>query len=238
MKKNTFRHIMIAAMLLISSFSLTACGNRPDANGSMKSEDGRKYGGLIEAKSDEVVHTVFFDMKVNSSKKCSTYQFQDGLYAADSGKSYLEVEVTITNTYDKDLPMSISDFTLDYSENENKDIITGYGITELGIDGFMDNIFTLKQGESITKSILFIVDDRAEYLLCYKEFYEDKFEGDSYEITLVPETLEPAVTTEAATEAASEETTEAVTEEPQAETEETSEEEQAEENVDTGIDEE
>lgn len=54
----------------------------------------------------------------------------------------------------------------------------------------MENIFTLKKGESITKSILFTVDDKDKYTLCYSEYYEDKFEGDNYEIQITPETLE------------------------------------------------
>lgn len=190
------RIIVIGLITTMLVFSLTACGNKPNAYGSMKSDDGRSYGGLIEGTLGDTLHTAFFDFKVVSAKKCNTYQFRDGLYIADPNQSYLEVTVTVTNKYDKDLPMSISDFTLDYSENDSQDIITGYGNTELGNSDFMDNIFTLKTGESITKSILFIVDDRAEYLLCYKEYYEDEFVGDSFEITMVPEVLEPAVTTE------------------------------------------
>ena len=244
MRRYVFSKLLICMLFIGLISSLTACGNRPDSNGSMKSEDGRKYGGLIEAETGETVHTVFFDLTVDSARKCSTYQFNDGLYMGDEGKTYLEVTLTITNTYDKDLPMSITDFTLDYSENSNTDVITGYGKSELGGKDFMDNIFTLKQGEIITKTILYIVDDRAEYLLCYKEYYEDKFTGDSYEIKMVPEVLEPAVTTEMTTEENSNEANmETATEESQeenadaeAQNDESGEGEA--EGADTGIDEE
>ena len=203
---NRYKLIIVAMMsALMMSLLMTGCGNKPNNNGSVKAEDGRSYGGLIEGELGKTVHTVFFDLTVDSAKKCGTYQFMDGLYIADAGQTYLEVEVTITNTYDKDLPMSISDFTLDFSENESETAVIGFGSTELGNEEYMDNIFTLKQGDSISKKILYTVADRAEYLLCYKEFYEDKFEGDSYEIKMVPEILEPAVTTEAVTENASEE---------------------------------
>lgn len=205
---NSIKYKLIYSRMLILVLALcmlTGCGNRPDSNGSMKSQDGRSYGGLIEGELGKTVNTVFFDLTVDSAKKCTTYQFQDGLYMADEGNTYLEVVVTITNTYDKDLPMSISDFTLDFSENDSSDPITGFGSTEIGNAEYMDNIYTLRQGESITKTILFTVADRAEYLLCYKEYYEDKFEGDSYEIKIIPEELEPAVTTEATTEAITDE---------------------------------
>ena len=194
------KRIQLLLFMVIMSCFMYGCGGRPNANGSSKAEDGRSYGGIVEGELGDKISTVFFDVTVNSARKCTTYQFQDGLYIADAGTTYLEVELTITNTYDKDLPMSISDFTLDFSENESDEPITGFGNTEIGKEEYMDNIYTLKQGESITKKILYIVADRAEYLLCYKEYYEDKFEGDSYEITMVPEELEPAVTTEASNE--------------------------------------
>ncbi|MCR5702107.1 MAG: DUF4352 domain-containing protein [Lachnospiraceae bacterium] len=197
--KKTCACLIVAILVCVT---MTGCGNRVDKNGSQKAEDGRSYGGLVEAQAGDKVSTVFFDCTVTQSQKCGTYQFQDGLYMAGDGKTYLVVTLEITNTYDKDLPMSITDFTLDYSEKEDKTIVTGYGNSELGSNDFMDNVFTLKQGETIKKSILFTVPDRAEYILCYKEYYEDKFEGDSYEIRIVPEVLEPQVTTES-TEASS-----------------------------------
>ena len=51
----------------------------------------------------------------------------------------------------------------------------------------MDNIFTLKQGDSITKYILFTVDDKKEYTLCYTEYYEDDFKGNQIKIAIKPE---------------------------------------------------
>lgn len=178
--------VFFAVMLVVG---LSGCGNKPDVNGSMKSDDGRSYGGVIEGEQGQIIHTAFFDISVDSAKKYTTYQFDDGLYQADQDMAYLEVVVTISNTYDKDIPMSISDFTLDFSGNESSDIITGFGKAEINKDTFMDNIYTLKKGDSITKTILYTVPDRAEYLLCYKEYYEDEFEGDSYEITFTPESM-------------------------------------------------
>ena len=85
----------------------------------------------------------------------------------------------------------------------------------------MENIFTLKKGESITKSILFTIDDKDKYTLCYSEYYEDKFEGDNYEISITPEVIEDAAqnaagdasteTPDTSSEAASTETTETET---------------------------
>lgn len=163
------------------------CSGKKDKNGSMKSEDGRSYGGIIKAETGEKVSTAFFDMTVERVFKYNTYQFEDGLYQADAGNTYLVATITIQNTYEKDLPMSITDFTLDYEGNTAESIIVGYGKTDLQQEDFMESIFTLKQGESITKSILFTVEDKTEYTLKYLEYYEDKFEGDSYEIHMNPE---------------------------------------------------
>ena len=116
-----------------------------------------------------------------------TFQFEDGLYQADEGKTYLVVTLTIKNTYEKDIPMSITDFVLDYDGNKSKDVITGYGKADLNQDDYMENVFTLKKGESVTRSILFTVADKDAYTLKYSEYYADQFNGDSYEIKITPQ---------------------------------------------------
>lgn len=189
------------------------CSGKKNKNGSMKSEDGRSYGGVIKAVAGDKVSTAFFDVTVDKAVKYYTYQFEDGLYQADEGNAYLVVTFTIQNTYEKDLPMSITDFTMDYEGNKEEGIITGYGKADLKQEDFMENIFTLKRGESITKSVLFTIEDKAEYTLKYLEYYEDKFEGDSYEIKINPE--QQAVTTQSeSTQAPEVSDTEASTELP------------------------
>lgn len=199
-KDKTYTKKIIAVMCMITVFGimLSGCSEKKDENGSMKADDGRSYGGLIKAETGEKVSTAFFDLTVEEAFKYDTYQFEDGLYQADAGKTYLVIKLTIKNTYEKDLPMSITDFTLDYDGNKSEDIITGYGKTDLNKDDFMENIFTLKKGESITKYVLFTVEDKDTYTLNYSEYYEDKFEGNAFRITLKPEkkTADSSVTTQ------------------------------------------
>lgn len=179
------RRWMITFCLCILCCSvLTACGNKADKNGSKISDDGRSYGGLIIGETGEKIETAFFDVTVEDAVRYDTYQFDDGLYQAEEGNTYLVVTLTIKNTYKEDIAMSITDFTLDFKDNEAKEIITGYGKADLKQDSFMDNIFTLKQGESVTKSILFTVKNKKNYTLCYTEYYEDEFVGDSFEIQM------------------------------------------------------
>lgn len=178
--------LFVVSMGLVISMMLTACSGKKDENGSMKAEDGRSYGGTIKAEVGTKVNTAFFEVTVEEAAKYETYQFEDGLYQADDGKTYLVVKLTLKNTYEKDLPMSITDFTLDYEGNKADKIITGYGKADLKTIDFMENIFTLKKGESITKSILFTVADKESYTLNYTEFYEDEFEGNKFQITLEP----------------------------------------------------
>lgn len=187
-KKRYMKKILpVICMMVVCCMLFTGCGSKKDKNGSMKAEDGRSYGGLIEAELGETVSTAFFDVIVKEASKYDTYQFEDGLYQADSGNTYLVVKITIKNTYEKDLPMSITDFTLDYDGNKSKDVITGYGKTDLNQDDFMENIFTLRKGESITKYVLFTVADKKAYTLNYTEYYEDEFEGNKFKITINPE---------------------------------------------------
>ena len=173
---------------------LTGCKDKVDENGSMVSDDGRSYGGVIEGKQGEKVSTAFFDMTVEQADKYDTYQFEDGLYQADSGNTYLVLKLTIKNTYEKDLPMSIADFVLDFEGNDSEKPVIGYGNTDLKDAEFMDNIFTLKQGESVTRYILYTVADKEEYSLGYTEYYEDKMEGDQFKIAVKPEKRTPAAT--------------------------------------------
>ena len=205
--------VIIGCTMILFSMLLAGCSGKKNANGSMKAEDGRSYGGLIKAVMKEKVSTAFFDVTIEDAAKYNTYQFEDGLYQADAGNTYLVVTLTIKNTYEKDLPMSITDFTLDFKGNGKENVISGYGKTDLTQDNFMENIFTLKRGESITKSILFTVKDKDQYTINYLEYYEDKFEGDFYQIQLKPEEKSTAAENQTSTEeaAAEEPTTQAPT---------------------------
>lgn len=173
---------------------LTGCKGKADKNGSMTSDDGRSYGGVIKASMGEKVSTAFFDLSVEEALEYDTYQFDDGLYEAEKGSTYLVLKVTVKNTYEKELPMSITDFVLDFDGNESKDVITGYGNADLKNADFMDNIFNLRQGESVTKYILYMVEEKDEYALCYTEYYEDQFKGNEFRIAVKPEKQNMAVT--------------------------------------------
>lgn len=193
-RKKQYRAGSLIWLLGFFLLVLTGCKDKVDENGSMVSDDGRSYGGVIEAKQGEMVSTAFFDVTVEQADKYDTYQFDDGLYQADSGNTYLVLKLTVKNTYEKDLPMSIADFVLDFEGNDSKKPVIGYGNTDLKDAEFMDNIFTLKRGESVTRYILYTVADKEEYSLGYTEYYEDEMEGDRFEIAVKPEKRKPATT--------------------------------------------
>lgn len=181
------RFIKMLSICVLCSLVFAGCGSNKNQNGSMLSDDGRSYGGLIEADMGDTVGTAFFKLTVEDAVKYNTYQFDDGLYQAEEGSTYLVVKVTIENTYAENLSMSITDFVLEYDGNKSEDIITGYGRSEIQHEDFMDNLFTLKVGESVTKNILFTVEDKDQYILKYSEYYADDFEGDAFVIQLKPE---------------------------------------------------
>lgn len=174
-------------MLAVVLFVFTGCTGKADENGSKVSDDGRSYGGIVDIAMGEKAATAFFDVTVDEAVKYDTYSFDDGLYQADAGNTYLVLKLTIKNTYEKELPMSITDFLLRFEGSDEEKPVTGFGNTDLRNADFMDNIFTLKQGESMTKSILFTVPDKEEYILNYTEYYEDEFEGNQFLLHVVPE---------------------------------------------------
>lgn len=183
MLKNKILICFLLTMVLTGN--LIGCG-RVDKNGSRQSDDGRNYGGLIEGQQNETQHTAFFDLTVDSVETYNTYQFKDGLYQADEGKTYLLVTLTIKNTYAKDLSMSITDFLM-LCNGETENPVYGFGKVDIAQEEMMDNVFSLKKGEEISKSIMYIVPSSKEYQLCYTEYYADEFVGDSYYIKLNPD---------------------------------------------------
>ena len=187
MKHKKTRIMRVICVMAVIVFLFTGCKGSVDENGSKISDDGRSYGGVIHGTTGDEVSTAFFDVTVNEASKYTTYQFADGLYQADEGNTYLVLKLTIKNTYDKDLPMSITDFVLDFDGKKPEERITGFGNADLNNTDFMDNIFTLKQGESITMDILFTVADKIDYTLGYTEYYEDEFKGNQIQIAVKPE---------------------------------------------------
>ncbi len=186
MLKKSKNTLLLVCLLMITCMLLSACGNKPNKNGSRRSDDGRSYGGILSGEVEDEMETAFFDFTVLDAVRYDTHQFLDGLYQAEDGNTYLVVTISVTNTYEEDIAMSITDFTLDYKGNDSEDVITGYGKAEIGQDQFMDNIFTLKQDETITKSILYTVKNKKNYVLRYREYYEDDFKGDTFEVQLTP----------------------------------------------------
>ena len=189
--------IVCVGMLSLGLGMLTGCGNS-HKHGSKTSDDGRSYDGFVEVEQEDTAHTAFFDLTVDKVKKYHTYQFMDGLYQAEEGKVYLLVTFTIKNTYAENLSMGVTDFTINYEGNEKENVIYGYGKADTGQEELIDNLFTLKTGDSVTKSILYIVPDKDDYTLNYTEYYADDFVGDAFSILLTPVESEP-VTTEALT---------------------------------------
>lgn len=173
-------------LFFVMGLLATGCKSKPDSNGTMISEDGRKYGGVIERSMDKEVDTAFFSFKIDEAVQLSSFRFDDGLYRALDGETYLVLKITVKNTYERDIPMSITDFVLDFDGNKEGNKIFGYGNAELSNDEYMDEVFTLKKGESITKSILFTVKDKSQYRLGYTEYYEDQFEGNAYLVDIKP----------------------------------------------------
>lgn len=180
MHKNKIIICLLLTILVV--VNIFGCG-KTNKNGSKQSDDGRSYGGLIEGEQNETQHTAFFDLTVDSVEEYSTYQFKDGLYEADEGKTYLLVTLTVKNTYAKDLSMSITDFVM-LCDGDAEHPVYGIGKVDIEQEDIMDNVFSLKKGEEVTKSIMYIVPSSELYQLCYTEYYSDEFVGNSFHIQL------------------------------------------------------
>lgn len=182
---NRYKIIITFLITVFLICNLFGC-DKANKYGSRQSEDGRSYGGVIPVEPDEVSHTAFFDLTVDSVKEYTTYQFKDGLYQAEEGKSYFVVTFIIKNTYEKDLSMSITDFPM-VCDGKEENPIYGFGKVDIEQEEMMDNVFSLKKGEEIKKSILYAVPDAETYQISYTEYYSDEFIGDQFYISISPD---------------------------------------------------
>ncbi len=184
MKKE--RVIWFLLLMAFMGVTIAGCG-KINHNGSKQSDDGRSYDGLIEGKIKETQHTAFFDLTVEKIEYKDTCQFKDSLYEAEDGKVYMYVTLKLKNTYARNLSMSVTDFPL-FSDADKDNLIYGFGKSDISQDEMMDTVFSLKQGEEVTKSVVYVVSKDDFYRLKYTEYYEDDFIGNTFEIPLTEST--------------------------------------------------
>lgn len=169
--------------------TLTACSKEGMSSvasdvGKFIEADGRSYGKTYTAKMNELQQNSFFSQKVTDAIRLKDL----GNYTANEGWDFLAVEVSVTNTFKEDIPMTLYDFTVRWGEGEEdfeqafpmeEGEENGYGFTDYGED------FVLSPAKSFKGWCYFMVPFDADNILFeYVELYEDDFDGNTYQVEL------------------------------------------------------
>ena len=139
---------------------------------------GRDYGQTYDLTQNDVMHSVFFDLKVNSV--ATAIDLED--YTLE-GTDYvfLIVNVSITNTFDQDDPMSYADFPVLWGNVEDGDGC----YPDYEFSTAFPQQYTIAVGETVEGDLIYEVPKNAEsVILQYYDLWSDEFEGDTFNMTI------------------------------------------------------
>lgn len=168
------RLIACIAVMMIACMMLTACGGpaRTTVNDVVKAEDGYAEGEI-----GTTFRTVFFDYSVDSVAFPSEYEG----YIPDEGYQFLDVVITIKNTFGEELPMFNSDFQIQWHDLGNGPDDYDWGLEKDDSNTIMPSSYELASGASCTYHVLYEVPAEAkEFSVSYLELFSDDSEGDVF----------------------------------------------------------
>ncbi len=136
---------------------------------------GRDYGEVHNLEVGGTMSTAFFDMNVNSASLAADL---DGYVPENEGDSFLVVNITVKNTFDKTIPMSDADFELGYDGADASATIFPEG--EFA-QGQLAETYEIAEGDSVTGDLIYVVPgDAGDFQLYYYDLWEDNFKGDEF----------------------------------------------------------
>lgn len=178
--KITKRLIACIAVMMIACMMLTACGSlagtgrrtSTTVNDVVTAEDGYASGEI-----GTTFRTVFFDYSVDSVAFPSEYE---GIIP-NEGYQFLDVVITIKNTFGEELPMFNSDFQIQWHDLGDGPDDFDWGLEKEDSDTIMPASYYLASGKSCTYHILYEVPAEAkEFSVSYLELFDDDSEGDVF----------------------------------------------------------
>ncbi|MCL2122132.1 MAG: DUF4352 domain-containing protein [Clostridiales bacterium] len=151
---------------------------RPQVIGARTLEDGRKVGGSAKGKIGEEMVSVFFSFTVNRAELAGEFEENK----PERSYIYLIIEMTVRSILDRSLPMWADDFPIQWGDGDND---YAYPLEKIS-DSQMDAEFSLHEGESVTKNLIYEVpapDGEREYTITYLEYFADDVEGNMFYVS-------------------------------------------------------
>ena len=164
--------IIFTGLLVLT---MTGCGKKGNV---VTAKDGYAEGSIGDTMS-----TAWFTFKINSAKLADDYK---GTVQADDGMKLAVVNVTLTNTFEEDIPMYDSDFQIQWGEGEDDyDFPVTLEEPSLWTEGMLEESYELPVKKSVTGDLVFAVPEGIhDFLLAFMEYYdtedEDSEEGDVF----------------------------------------------------------
>lgn len=160
-------------MMVMVCMMLTACGGKPTVNTIVKANEN----GYAEGEIGATFRTAFFDYSVDSVAFPAEYEG----YTPNDGMQFLDVVISIKNTFGETLPMYNSDFQIQWHDLGNGEEDYDWGLEIEDSSTIMPYEYELLKGASCTYHVLFEVPAEAkEFSVSYLELFANDTEGDVF----------------------------------------------------------
>lgn len=170
--------LFLSALLVLT---LTGC-----SLSQLQGDDGADGGTSHSYGIGERAETYFFDFTVNDAYRTTEL---NGYYT-EEGYQMLVVDITVQNTFQKEITMYDGDFQIQWGEGDED---YDYPVSSLKVDDLLPEEYDLDQGESRTGLLVFAVPEEAEaFDIAYLEQFSDDTTGDAYFVHFTAETKQPA----------------------------------------------
>ncbi|MDR0469784.1 MAG: DUF4352 domain-containing protein [Peptococcaceae bacterium] len=181
-------------LLLLALFLFMGCGGgavsgppdveppvKPEENpgpavaGAITMEDGRKVNGFAYGGIGDEMRNVFFSFRIDNVKLTEEFAGEK----SERGLIYLAAEVTVKNVLDRPITMWADDFIAQWGKGDNDYCYPAEKFADLQ----MDEEFILASGESVSRTLVYVVripENKNEYGISYREYYADEVEGNLF----------------------------------------------------------
>lgn len=135
--------------------------------------DSGASGEIHDLAQNDVMHSVFFDLKVNSVETADELD----VWVPTEGNVFLIVNVSITNTFGSEIPMSYADFPVVWNNGEDG----VYPDSDFSI-AFPEE-YNIADGETQTGNLVYsIPQDLDEVVLEYYDLFSNGQTGDTFDL--------------------------------------------------------
>ena len=189
------RQVAVLLLAVVMIFSLSACGTAGQSQGNeggivndikkMLKAEGRPYDDVFTGNVGDTLTNTFFAWRIKSVTTADSLVASYGATVTPQTNSYYPegyrfviVDMSAKNVYNTTNPVGNYDFYIIYEYK-------GETVEDTAYSAFMDDMYPDNAyqdvGETTSGKVIFAVPKEVtEIMICYYEFWEDEFEGNTY----------------------------------------------------------